>query len=148
MSMKNPGFTLIELMVVVAIIAFLASLATPAYFKYLAKAKQAEVAINLASLHSAQQMYFAEHGHYTTDLKELGWKPAGNTYYTYGFNNSGNTNEFFIGKLGTESKHFKKTKADKSGFLAAAAGNVSGSKTDIWSMDETRNLVHTQNGID
>ena len=60
--MKKYGFTLIELMIVVAIIVFLAVLAVPQLFHYKAKAYQAEVAMNLASLHTAQQVYFAQHG--------------------------------------------------------------------------------------
>ena len=66
--MKHSGFSLIELMIVVAIIAFLASIAIPKYFKYYAKARQAEVSVLLASLHTAQQAYWAEHGEYKTEL--------------------------------------------------------------------------------
>src|SRR3989304_2881979 len=95
--MKSHAFTLIELMIVVVIIAFLAALAVPHYFEYQAKARQAEVAVNLASLHTAQQAYFAEHGQYSTVLwgeGGIGWKPEGykgggkleNFFYTYGFN--------------------------------------------------------------
>ena len=60
--MNNQAFSLIELMIVVAIIIFLAVISVPQYFKYQAKARQAEVAVNLASLHTAMQSYFIEDG--------------------------------------------------------------------------------------
>lgn len=44
--MRKAGFTLMELMVVVAIIFFLAAISVPQYFKYVVRVKQAEVAIN------------------------------------------------------------------------------------------------------
>jgi len=147
---KSKAFTLIELMVVVSIIAFLSSLAIPAYFKYLAKAKQAEVAMNLASLHSAQQMFFAENGRYTSDLTELGWKPAQNTYYTYGFYDSGSKENvnYFLGKLNTPANNLKKAMADHTKFVASAAGNLTWKNIDIWAIDENRNIEHLQNGLD
>lgn len=150
--MKKSGFTLIELMVVVGIIGFLSSLAIPAYFKYLAKAKQAEVSINLASLHSAQQLYFAEHGEYSSDLSKIGWKPASNNhFYTYGFNtpNARKGKQFFIGKLKASSEDLKSSNLEGKTFVACAAGDIAGNgKLDVWSIDETRNITHIQNGLD
>ncbi len=158
----NKGFTLIELMIVVTIIAFLAALGIPHLFKYKAKAYQAEVAMNLASLHTAEQAYFAQHGKYTTALSgpdSLGWKPAGysetgeqNFYYTYGFNNDGAQEgiHFFTGKLRAGSDALGQTAADANNFTAAAAGNVSGknSSMDVWSISDTRQIKHVTNGID
>lgn len=145
--MKNKAsyaFTLIELMVVVTIIVFLASLAIPSYFKQLAKAKQAEVAINLASLCSAEQIFFAENGRYTDDLKELSWEPR-NVYYTYGFNTEQGS---FIGKQNAPSSELKKSKVAKGSFIASAAADLQGKgKVDIWTIDENRTLVHLQNGV-
>lgn len=159
--MKSSAFTLIELMIVVAIVAFLAVLSVPQYFKYLAKARQAEVVMNLASLHTAQQVYFTQHGHYATALwgeDGLGWRPEGykgggskeNFYYTYGFNFSGAQEgiHFFTGKLNTPQTFLGETSATKDSFLAKAAGNLIKGKTDIWMVNENRQIENVQNGID
>ena len=161
MLIKKQGFTLIELMIVVVIISFLAVLAVPQLMRYKAKAYQAEVAINLASLHTAEQTYFAQHGEYTTVLfgeNGLGWRPAGyqengksSFYYTYGFNCSGAQEgvHYFSGKLEAPKEALGNTQATKESFTAMAAGDVMGKGViDVWQIDNNRNLQHTQNGVD
>ncbi len=160
--MKKYGFTMIELMIVVSIIAFLATISIPRYFNYYAKAKQAEVSVNLASLHTAQEAYFAEHGQYGKELSGpngIGWKPQGykgggkneNFYYTYGFNFDGAQEgiHYFTGKLGAGKENLGNTCADKANFTASAAGDISGkNKIDLWQIDQDRNIKHVQNGIE
>lgn len=160
--MDEKAFSLIELMIVVAIIAFLATVSVPQYFKYQAKAKQAEVAANLASLHTAMQSYFIEHGKYTNVLSGeggIGWKPEGYSsggknekfYYTYGFNVPGAQEgvHFFTGKLETPKEALGQSTADDTHFLVKAAADLFGKgKTDVWGMDETRNLAHEVDGLE
>ena len=160
--MKNSGFSIIELMIVVAIIAFLATISVPKYFNYFAKARQAEVAVNLASLHTAQQAYYAQHGTYSNVLwgeNGIGWRPEGykgggkqeNFYYTYGFNFPGAKEgvHYFTGKLETSKNELGATNASKDGFVAKAAGNVSEkNKSDVWQIDEARRIENTQKGIE
>jgi prepilin-type N-terminal cleavage/methylation domain-containing protein len=160
--MNKNAFTLIELMIVVAIIAFLATISIPQYFRYQAKAKQAEVAMNLASLHTAEQAYFAEHGEYATVLwgdGGIGWKPEGykgggkseNFYYTYGFNFPGAQEgiHYFTGKTETPATSLGSANADKTSFTIKAAGDIMGKgKVDVWKIDESRKIEHEQNGID
>lgn len=163
MSIKQnkAGFTLVELMIVVAIVGFLASLAVPNYYTYLAKAKQAEVSMNLASLHAAQQAYWAENGTYKATLcgkDGIGWQPGGyqqdrssqNFHYTYGFNLPGSQEgtHYFIGKLNTGAEHLQKTLIEDDRFIAAAAGKLrKNGKIDIWVIDEARNIRHVQDGL-
>jgi type IV pilus assembly protein PilA len=90
---NNAGFTLVELMVVVAIIGILAAIALPNYQKYQAKARQSEAKIALSSIYTAEKSFTAENSTYTGCLREAGYVPDGNQssvagmthYYNIGF---------------------------------------------------------------
>lgn len=55
---KRTAFTLIELMIVVAIIGILAAVAIPAFFKYLKKAKTSEALVNIRKIYDGEISYF------------------------------------------------------------------------------------------
>ena len=57
---KKSGFTLIELMIVVAILGILAALAIPAFIGYIRRSKTSEATGNLNSLFKASASYFAQ----------------------------------------------------------------------------------------
>ncbi|MEW5768660.1 MAG: type II secretion system protein [bacterium] len=74
MKLRESGFTLIELMVVVTIIGVLASVATPKYMGVVDRAKDAATRGNLHNLKVAIHMYYAyTDGHWPPSLD----KPAG-----------------------------------------------------------------------
>jgi type IV pilus assembly protein PilA len=59
---KTEGFTLIELMIVVAIIGILAAVAIPAFMKYIRRSKTTEAAMNVRKLFDSSVSYFeSEH---------------------------------------------------------------------------------------
>src|SRR5690606_28777958 len=68
---KQQGFTLIELMIVVAIIAILAAIALPAYSDYTKKAKVSEVILAASSARTAVSEYAAGKG----ALPDADWTP-------------------------------------------------------------------------
>jgi prepilin-type N-terminal cleavage/methylation domain-containing protein len=68
----GAGFTLIELMIVVAIIGILAAVAIPVYSGYVKRAKASEAFTLLQGIREKEEAYFAEFKRYTDDI---GWEP-------------------------------------------------------------------------
>lgn len=65
------GFTLIELIVVMAIVALLASIAAPRYFASLHKSKETALLQSLTTMRDAIDQYAADKGRYPESLQEL-----------------------------------------------------------------------------
>jgi len=61
---RPGGFTLVELMIVVAIIGVIAALAIPSFLRLHLRSKTAEAKTNLASIRTAEEGHFAEHAVY------------------------------------------------------------------------------------
>ncbi len=68
---KRNGFTLVELLVVMAIIAMLLSLAAPRYFGSVDKSKEAVLRENLAMTRQAIDKFFGDNGKYPDALDDL-----------------------------------------------------------------------------
>jgi type IV pilus assembly protein PilA len=110
---RRGGFTLIELMIVVAIIGILAAIAIPNFLRFQLKAKSSEGKTNLAAIRTAEESYFAEYGVYVSaepspvdignnqkvdynpaallaGFDVVGWEPEGMVYFNYSVAMSGN----------------------------------------------------------
>lgn len=66
-SKKMQGFTLIEMMIVVAIIAILAAVAYPSYTEYVKRGNRSEGQALLSDTAAAQERYFSQNNSYITD---------------------------------------------------------------------------------
>jgi type IV pilus assembly protein PilA len=120
---RRGGFTLIELMIVVAIIGILAAIAIPNFLRFQLKAKSSEGKTNLAAIRTAEESYFAEYGVYIsanpspptanmapynqktiyTDadpplgFQIVGWSPEGRVYFNYSSEVNADASEFTLG---------------------------------------------------
>ena len=81
--LKRRGFTLIELMIVVAIIGILAALAIPNFIRFQARSKQSEAKANLKSLFTAQRSWYQEHDSYDQFVHKIGFNPERGNRYAY-----------------------------------------------------------------
>lgn len=70
-SNTTLGFTLVELLVVLAILALLLTLAVPRYFTSIERAKDATLKHDLNSLREGIDKYYADNGQYPKTLEDL-----------------------------------------------------------------------------
>jgi len=69
--MKMRGFTLVELLVVMAIIAVLLTLAVPRYFSSVERSRETVLKQDLALMRDAIQKYYGDKGKYPEKLDDL-----------------------------------------------------------------------------
>jgi len=142
---NRMGFTLIELMIVVAIIGILAAIAIPNFLKYQAKSKQSEARANLTSIYTNALTWYAEHdtyslgGHPVTDLN---WIPLSMTRYDYYYD----ARLLRIHRLPAGGGPMPVTAVASTNisFVAVASGDIGkGAGTDQWTIDNNRYLENT-----
>ena len=126
-SMKSEkGFTLIELMIVVAIIGILAAIAIPNFLSYQKKAKTSEAKTSLGSIRTVEEAYAADHDTYLACAQHPAAVPAGITttwtttippaaWDTLGFSPKGNIRYAYTVVVPTATT-----------FTATANGNLDG----------------------
>jgi type IV pilus assembly protein PilE len=82
---RSKGFTLIELMITVAIVAILASVAYPSYTSYLQRGRRATAQAALLDLVAKEQSYLLDRRVYTITLSDVSFSVPGEIANDYSF---------------------------------------------------------------
>ncbi len=140
---SQRGFSLTELMIVVAIIGILAVIAIPNFMRYQAKAKQTEAKNNLVAIHTGEIAYFAEYNGYVDDFNAIGFSVTGTSqryYYELGKASSGTL------PPGCTASTLDNVTPNE--FLAVAIANIDGDPTcDVWTIDDQKTLTNVINDV-
>jgi prepilin-type N-terminal cleavage/methylation domain-containing protein len=75
------GFSLVELMIAVAVIAVLAAVAIPNYMMYQNRSRQSEARILLCGVYASEITYFAEHSVYAGNFRDISFRPSSEPKY-------------------------------------------------------------------
>jgi type IV pilus assembly protein PilA len=127
MKTNKKGFTLIELMIVVAIIGILAAIAIPNFLNYQCKSKQSEAKQSLGTISKNQEAYLSEFDSYADSSSKLGFAVKGETQrYTYTYDRPSAT--AYTASATSLDKGIKGTAND-----------------DIWTINQVLELKNTKN---
>jgi type IV pilus assembly protein PilA len=164
LKMKDQkGFTLIELMIVVAIVGILAAIAIPNFFTYQARARQSEARVNLGGIFTSQVSFFSDNPAYAGTFVALGWRPSGNTRYTYAIGAGATAEAASVAAYAVATNALTNTlgaavagvvagctapASTATGFVAVANGNADNDGTiDCWSINNQRALLNNQDDV-
>lgn len=125
---NNKGFSLIELMIVVAIIGILSAIAIPNFQRFQMKSRQSEAKNALSAIFQAEKAYHQEWSQYFADFRDIGYAPEGvMKYYVTSSDAAGvNTPGNLSGYNGPSGPNSAPTVYNTGGYCDAAAyANIS-----------------------
>ena len=169
MKLHNPGFTVVELAILIAVWGMLAAIATVGFQRYQAKSRQGESKLALSGMYAAQKTFYSTYSAYIPDVDAMGFTPEGTKrFYSAGWANawtgsvSGYTNPATttpsINRTSYPSTWTNcnpalstvpaATSTDPQSFTIIASGQIRGGQNcDVWSIDELKTLRNITVGL-
>ena len=137
---NRKGFTLVELMIVVAIIGILAAIAIPNFLNFRLKAKTSEAKSNLGAIRSTQVAYYAEWNSYVANQALVPVNPRASNPNKIDWSPNGTASRFSILGFAPEGRVFFSYNIEPTddyptvGFSAHAIGDLDNdaSTSDFW----------------
>ena len=114
---KEEGFTLIELMIVIAIIGILAAIAIPQFSAYRTRSYNSSAQSDVRNIATAQEAYYVDYSTYTSDVDNL-------TGASYGFMPSGNVTSATTGTTTSYTITGAHSSGDKTYQLTGPGGTI------------------------
>jgi len=151
---KQEGFTLIELMIVVAIIGILAAIAIPNFITYQSKSKQSEAKVSLGAIFTSSVAFAAEQPTTTyvaPNIQSIGWAPSGTPRYSFWYAVTTPPNYFSGSTLGVvagcdlsaQPAGAAAPVSTQTAFTASAKGQIDTDVTcDQWTINDSRQLIN------
>lgn len=134
---KANGFSMIELMIVVAIIGVLVAIAVSGYSRFVSRTHRSEVLYNLEGIYVAEIAHFSEYREFSDDFSEIKWRQEGAAKYTYSA--GGETVGMIVGDNPMPTGLF--SGSDSISFTVSAWGNIdSDSTVDALSINDEKEM--------
>lgn len=121
---KTSGFTLIEVMITVAIVAILASVALPSYRNYVIRGKIPEATANLSAKRVKMEQYFQDNRKYTDGPGTSGADTTSSKYFN--FSAVADQNTYTLTATGKDSMTGFTYTIDQAGVKKSTVTGVSG----------------------
>ena len=127
---RSRGFTLIELMITVAVVGILAAVAMPAYDSMIRKSRRADAVASLTGMQQSQERWRANNASYTSTLTDLQFPTTG--YYTLSIE-SATTTGYVVKAVAVSGKSQAADSGCTTLRLTLQGGNVSYDPASCWS---------------
>lgn len=123
---KQQGFTLIELMIVVAIIGVLSAIAIPAYQNYVTRSEASSGLATMKALVTPTELFIQESGDITTTtpLSDIGTTGTENTLGTITISAENTLLFTFNGTSSINNETLTLTRADDTGWACTRSTNI------------------------